>query len=279
MGTRINTNVGALWARNNVNRTMAAGMRNLIQLSTGLRINRAADSPVGIQVGQNLTARIASTEQAYRNVNEGINYSQVAEGGMSTIQDNLIRQRELAVQSANGTLSDEQRQVLDAEFQQLNEANQAIVDQTEYNGINPLQGETRQIQAGIEAGGANQVEVQTANFTPGQAGGPLQTMPLTQDIDTQAEAQTALGNIDTALQEVAEERGNIGAVQNRLEAGAENLQGGIVNMESSRSTIMDLDYARGITELTRNQIMGQAGMAGLAQANATTGLVLRLFGT
>jgi flagellin len=265
--TVINTNVKSLIAQNALkinNRAMSNAME---QLSTGSRINSAADDAAGLAVSQSMSAQIRGLNMAVRNANDGISLAQTAEGAMIEISNMMQRMRELAVQAATGTLSTSQRGYLDVEFTALEEQITATVSNTLWNGHNVLStGDiTFGIQVGADAG--QRVTVTSAGITLGSTA---------LDVTDEANASAAIGAIDTALGTVNSARASLGAVVNRLTSAADNLTNISQNISESRSRILDTDYAAATTELARTQIIQQAGMAVLAQANQQPQSVLSL---
>jgi flagellin len=263
----INTNIQSLVAQNALkvnNRAMSDAMA---QLSTGSRINSASDDAAGLAVSQNMSAQVRSLNMAVRNANDGISLAQTAEGAMIEISNMMQRMRELAVQAATGTLSASQRGYLDVEFTALEDQITATVSQTKWNGQNVLStgSITFGIQVGADAG--QRVTVTSAGITLGSTA---------LDVTTEGNASTAIGAIDTALGTVNSARASLGAVVNRLTSASDNLTNISQNISESRSRILDTDYAAATTELARTQIIQQAGMAVLAQANQQPQSVLSL---
>ena len=272
--TVINTNVKSLIAANalKVNgRAMANAMQ---QLSTGRRINSAADDAAGLAVSQDMTAQIRGLNVAVRNANDGISMAQTAEGALIEVSNMLQRMRELAVQASTGTLSSTQRGYLDDEFQALNDQIQNTVNNTQWNGISVL-GSTIMtssggidIQVGTASGqtisvvGASLTDIGSSNFSSG--------------ITTASAASGMLTTLDDALIAVNTARASLGAVVNQLTSAADNLTNVSQNLSESRSRVLDTDYAAATTELARTQIIQQAGMAVLAQANQQPQTVLAL---
>ncbi len=266
--TVINTNVKSLIAQNAIkinNRSMSDAMN---QLATGSRINSAADDAAGLAVSQSMTAQIRGLNMAVRNANDGISLAQTAEGAMVEISNMLQRMRELAVQSASGTLSDTQREYLNTEFGELNTQIISTVSNTKWNGMavltNASAGNTFTIQTGADSG-------QTIVVTSKQI-----TVAPTSDISRASAASTAIGQMDTALGLINTARASLGASINRLTSVADNLTNVSQNVSESRSRVVDTDYAAATTELARTQIIAQAGMAVLAQANQQPQAVLSL---
>ena len=265
----INTNVSALSAQNAL-RTNARSMNtSMEQLSTGSRINSAKDDAAGLAIGQNMTSQIRGLNMAVRNINDGVNMMQTAEGAMIEQSNMLQRMRELAVQASNGTVSTSQRGYLNTEFQALATQIGSISSQTTWNGTNLLNAtSTFSFQAGQASG-------QTINVVVTSMG----TASLgvsTASITTAAIAQTTIATLDTALNSINSQRATIGAGINRMTYAADNMSNIAANATASRSTIMDTDYATASTNLAKNQIIQQAATAMLAQANQQPQAVLSL---
>lgn len=263
--TVINTNVSALYSQNAMKTNARAMSTAMEQLSTGTRVNSAKDDAAGLAIGQNMTSQIRGLNMAVRNLNDGINMMQTAEGAMVEQSNMLQRMRELAVQSMNGTYSSVQRGYLDLEFQQLNSQINDISTDTTWNDQVLLDkssnGGTFTFQAGQASG--QTVSVVIGNMGTGNTGLDISGTSIT----TYALAATALDAISTALETINNQRAAIGAGINRMEYAADNLTNISSNATQSRSTIMDTDYALATTMLAKTQIIQQAATAMLAQAN------------
>jgi flagellin len=270
MSNVINTNVKSIMAQNALvtnNRSLEKAMQ---QLSTGKRINGAKDDAAGLAISETMTAQIRGLNQAVRNANDAISMVQTAEGALVEVTNMLQRMRELAVQSANGTLDDTQREYLGAEYDALIEAIDSVAENTTWNGMALLdtEADTYTMQVGADSAGTLDivfVAASTSEFTTALA-----------DIDTQATATTEIDSIDDALDEVAGWRADLGAAANQLAFIADNLSNVSMNTQASRSRIVDTDYAQATTELARTQIIQQAATAMLAQANQQPQAVLAL---
>jgi len=266
--TIINTNVKSLIAQNAIKvngRDMAKAMS---QLATGSRINSAADDAAGLAVSQSMTSQIRGLNMAVRNANDGISLAQTAEGAMVEISDMLQRMRELAVQASSGTLSDSQREYLATEFDALDTQMQNTISNTKWNGYNVLTNGSAAVNFTIQVGA-------DANQTIVIASGSISLAPAA-DISRAAAASTSIAQVDTALGQINTARATLGAVINRLNSAADNLTNISQNVSESRSRVLDTDYAAATTELARTQIIAQAGMAVLAQANQQPQTVLTL---
>jgi flagellin len=278
----INTNMMALNTQRSLNKSQGSMQTSLERLSSGLRINRAKDDAAGMAISERFTAQIRGLEQANRNANDGISMLQTAEGAMAEVSNLLQRMRELAVQSANGTVSNSDKNSLQTEFGELQSEVSRIISSTEFNNTNLL-GTTSSLamQVGFKAGADNQIAVSTVdmsgtNLSVGGlksvlAGGNL-------SIGSAGNAGSLLGMLDTAINNISAKRADFGAKQNRLEAAVRNNANVIENQSAARSRVMDADFARETANLTRTQILQQAGTAMLAQANQLPQNVLQLLG-
>jgi len=267
----INTNVKSLIAQNALtvnNRSLSKAME---QLSTGRRINTAADDAAGLAISNKMTAQIRGLNQAVRNANDAISMVQTAEGALVEVTNMLQRMRELAVQSANGTLDDDtQRDYLGAEYDALVDAIDKVSANTTWNGMALLgdDADTYTMQVGADGDSTLDITFELADAsTLGVAAG---------DIDDQTDANTMIADLDAALDDVAGWRADLGASANQLSFLADNLANVSMNTAASRSRIMDTDYAQATTELARTQIIQQAATAMLAQANQQPQAVLAL---
>jgi flagellin len=283
----INTNVSALYSQNAMKTNARAMSTAMEQLSTGTRVNSAKDDAAGLAIGQNMTSQIRGLQQAVRNVNDGINMMQTAEGAMVEQSNMLQRMRELAVQAMNGTYSNVQRGYLNSEFQALGLQIDRIAtdtkwnDQSLLNGALALAGNASSIAVGLPTG----ADEATFTFQAGKDAGQVVSvdinamtssslnLPLSayasgiMGIGTLTTASSTLTAIETALETINQQRANIGAAVNRLAYAADNLTNIASNATQSRSTIMDTDYALATTQLAKTQIIQQAATAMLAQAN------------
>ena len=277
MALSIVSNVASLNAQRNLSKTQGALQANMGRLSSGLRINTAADDAAGLAVSETMKAQIRSYAQAERNANDGISLLQTAEGGTNEMSGVLIRMRELAMQSSTGTLSDPQRALLDAEFQQLSTEIGRISTSTQFNGVALLDGSTATVdfQIGKDSGEvitATLQDLSAAGF--GASGTDLTALA----VDTAANAQASLADIDTALDDLGIARSTMGSVQSRLQVTVANLGSMRENLSAANSRIRDVDVAEESAAMTRNNILSQAGVAVLAQANQMPQLALKLLG-
>lgn len=286
----VNTNVMSLNAQRNLY-TNNAGLATSIQrLSSGLRVNSAKDDAAGLAIAERMNAQVRGMNVAIRNANDGISLAQTAEGALGKIGDSLQRMRELAVQSANATNSSSDRTNLDNEFAQLQSEISRVVGGTTFNGTSLFTGSTSfAFQVGAGTTSNDTVSVSRNQLSGGTAGTSgaltssdatdkvLATITSVSDISASASAATnAIKDIDVALDKVNSERATYGAAQNRFESVISNLQISSENVTAARSRIMDADFAKETAELTRTQILTQAGTAMLAQANQAPQSVLSL---
>ncbi len=280
MAMVINTNVMSLNAQRNVNKTNSQLATAMQRLSSGLRVNSAKDDAAGLYTINRMTADIKGLNQASRNAADGISLAQTAEAALGQIGDNLQRIRELAVQSANGTVED--RSGMQAEVDQLNAEITRIVDNVKFNGVSLLDGSTASItfQVGQDAGETISVSLSDMTTLQGyDSGGGGATDGF--DISTQAAAQAVLDStdptsIDADIDAISSARATFGAVQNRFEAVINSISSYTENLSASRSRIQDADFAAETANLTKVQILQQAGTAMLSQANAAPQNVLSL---
>lgn len=268
MAQTINTNVMSLNAQRNLNTSQSSLATSMQRLSSGLRVNSAKDDAAGLAIAERMQAQIKGMNVAIRNANDAISLSQTAEGALGKIGDALQRMRELAVQSANATPSATDRANLDAEFQALNSEVTRLATGTKFNGTSLLDNATGLVfQVGASTAATDQITLTTTDVTAAAVGG---------DITTAALATTAMTALDTAIDLVTTSRSAFGAAQNRFEGVVSNLQIAAENQSAARGRIMDSDFAVETANLTRSQILQQAGTAMLAQANAAPQSVLRL---
>lgn len=274
MAIVINTNVASLNAQRNLTASQSSLNKSMQRLSSGLRINSAKDDAAGLAITDRMTAQIRGLNQAVRNANDGISFSQTAEGALSETTNLLQRMREIAVQSANDTNTADDRASLDAEFQQLISEIDRISDNTQFNNQNVLDG-TFETSGAVFHIGAN--SGQTITVTIADAGASALGVNAAA-VTSQSGANAAIDSIDTAIGSVDTIRGDLGAVQSRLESTIANLSNVSENLSASRSRILDADIAMETSAMTKSNILQQAGVAVLAQANQTPQLALSLLG-
>jgi len=273
----INTNVSALNAQAALAKNSRAMSTAMEQLSTGSRVNSAKDDAAGMAIGNSMTSQIRGLKQAVRNLNDGVNLLQTAEGALNETTNMLQRMRELAVQSASGTYSTTQRSFLATEFLALGSQIESIASQTTWNGYTVLTGTAGDTSNGSFAFQAGQTSGQTITVAISQMGlTGLSMTALAVGVSTAASASAAIASIDSAINTVNSQRATIGAAINRMTYAVDNVTNISSNISASRSTIMDTDYAAASTALSKNQIIQQAATAMLAQANQQPQSVLSL---
>jgi flagellin len=279
MSLLINTNIASLNAQRNLGTSQSSLATSMQRLSSGLRVNSAKDDAAGLAIAERMNAQIRGMNVAIRNANDGISLSQTAEGALGKIGDNLQRMRELAVQSANDTNGTSDRTALDNEYKQLAAENARIIANTKFNGQALLTGAggssgTFTFQIGANSAADNQIDIVTTDIATAM-GTNTQGGAATLGA-TAALARTAMDDIDTALTEVNGARSTLGASQSRFEAVISNLQVAAENQTAARSRIVDADFAAETANLSRSQILQQAGTAMVAQANQLPQQVLTL---
>ena len=270
MGLRINQNIGAINAYRNLSATENAFGKSLEKLSSGFRINRAADDAAGLVISESLRSQIGGLKVATRNAQDGVSFVQTAEGALTEVHAMLQRMRDLAVQAANGSNSDAARTAAQAEVNQLGSAIADIATKTDFNGIKVLDGSAADVTFQVGANATDQLVVTLQDMTAATLGVDNGSLDLV------ADATGALGIIDAAITSVSSFRGELGASQNRLEHTIANLGVTVENLTASESRIRDTDMAQEMVAFTRAQILSQAGTAMLAQANASSQNVLQL---
>ena len=277
MGLRIMTNVSALNAQKNLYMTGINLNKSMARLSSGQRINQAADDAAGLAISENLKAQIRGLRQANRNANDGISLVQIAEGSLNEVSNMLIRLRELGIQAASDTIGDTERKFLDVEYQQLKSEIQRVTESTQYNGYDLLNGTGSIID--IQVGVNYDPFKDRISFIAGAANSTLEALGMVAEtVGTKEGAQTTLSVLDDAMTSVNAIRANFGAMQNRLQSTSSNLLIYDENMSAANSRIRDADIAAESTEMVRNNILMQAGTAILGQANQVNQLALKLLG-
>lgn len=266
MALTVNTNITAMSATNKLNRSNAGLSKTLGRISSGMRINSAADDAAGLGVAENLSAVSRSINVAKRNTNDGISVVQTAESASNEVGNIMKRMRELAVQSASETLDDGERAYIQDEFVQLSEEVDRIANVTEFNGVNLTDGTntTIGVQVGVGNTADDQIDITLGDLTAATLGVDTGTV----DLSTSTGASTAIGAIDTALDTLNGYRSDLGAVQNRLESSLSNLDNYGTAIASAESQIRDADFAQEASEMAKFQVMQQAGVAALAQAKS-----------
>ncbi len=285
MPQTINTNIIALNAQRNLSTSQSAVASSMQRLSSGLRVNSAKDDAAGMAIAERMTAQVRGMSVAARNANDGISLAQTAEGALGKVSDSLQRMRELAVQSANATNSDSDKDSLDKEFGELSKEIQRVLGGTTFNGLTVLGANAgaQLFQVGANTTSNDTISITTTNLTANAditaVAGTDNTGAGRAVIDNTASAaaiRSVIGDIDTALDTVNGERATLGASQSRFDAVISNLQISIENQSASRSRILDTDFAAETSNLSRAQILQQAGNAMVAQANQLPDQVLQL---
>jgi flagellin len=264
----INTNLASLNAQRNLMTSQSSLDTSIQRLSSGLRVNSAKDDAAGLSIATKMDSQIRGMSQATRNANDGISMAQTADGGLATAIDALQRMRELAVQGANGTVGTADAANLDKEFQALSSEVTRVATDTKFNGkaiLSTAGTAATDIQVGADVG--QKITIAATD---------LQGAAVTGDVTTQANANTAIDAIDTAMATINTMRADLGASQNRLGYAVSNLQSSVENQSAAKSRIMDTDFASETAKLTRGQILQQAGTAMLAQANSAPNGVMAL---
>jgi flagellin len=277
MSLRINTNVQALSSQRHLNNNSAMQNAALDKLSSGSRINKAGDDAAGLAISEKLKANIRSMKQATRNANDGVSLVQVAEGAMNEISNILIRMRELSIQAASDTIADTERGYVNNEIQQLKSEVDRIANSTEFNGTKLLNNTAPplDIQVGINNDSVND----RFTFDTNDKAATLSSLGIGEVSTARKEdAQNNLEKIDSAMNKLNSNRASLGALQNRLSSTINNLGIYRENLEAANSRIRDTDMAEEASELTKANILTQAGVSVLGQANQNPQLALKLIG-
>ena len=285
MPQTINTNLNSLNAQRSLNSSQMSLATSMQRLSSGLRVNSAKDDAAGLAIAERMNAQVRGMNAAVRNANDGISLAQTAEGSLGKVADALQRMRELSVQSANATNSNSDKDSLDKEFGELAKEIQRILNATTFNGkhVLGLEAGPMQFQVGANTTANDTIDVTTVDMTtdPGitVVAGTDNTGSGRAVIDASAPLatiHTVMDNIDAALNNVNAQRATLGASQSRFDSVISNLQVSVENQTAARSRIMDADFAAETANLSRTQILQQAGTAMVAQANQMPQQVLKL---
>jgi len=277
MGLRINTNIQALAAQRSLGVNRQAQEQSLERLSSGNRINRAGDDAAGLAISDQIRANTRSLAQAGRNANDGISLVQVAEGGTNEISNMLVRMRELSIQASSDTIGNLERGFIDKEIQALKQETDRIANNTEFNGTKLLNGSAEKLE--IQVGLKNDPNEDRLIFDAQQQNVSTKALGIEEmSTITKEDAQMNLEKVDRALTNLNSNRSSLGAVQNRLQSTINNINIYKENLESARSRIRDTDMATETSELTKNNILAQAGISVLAQANQNPQMALKLLG-
>ena len=277
MGLRVNTNVQSLAAQRNLGSTNKAQQGSLEKLASGTRIVRAADDAAGMAISEKMRASIRSIRQDTRNANDGISMIQTAEGGMNEIGNILVRFRELSIQAASDTIGDAERGFIDKEVSQLKGEIDRISQSTEFNGRKLLSGEGDKLE--VQIGQGNKADTDRFEFDLSATNASADRLGVSGlSVKDKESAQSNLDTIDGAIQTLSSSRANLGAMQNRLQSVVNNLGVYDENLSAARSRISDIDMASETAELSKNNILSQAGVSVLSQANQNPMLALKLMG-
>lgn len=274
--TVVNTNIMSLNAQRSLAKTGSQLATAMERLASGLRVNSAKDDAAGLAIAARMSSQIGGMTVARRNANDGISLAQTAEGAMDSIGDMLQRMRDLAVQSKNGSNSSGDRANLDTEFKQLQAELKRVINVTLFNGKKILAGSVASVkfQVGANVTTNDIISVNISNMSA--ASGVKSTVAGATTVSTASRASFAIGAIDAAITKVTTMRAKLGAAQNRFMSTIGNLSNAIENQSAARSRIMDTDFATETANLSRAQILQQAGTAMLSQANQAPQAVLSL---
>ncbi|OAI19369.1 flagellin [Methylomonas koyamae] len=281
MSMVINTNVASLTSQRLLSNTTSSLKTSMERLSSGLRVNSAKDDAAGLAISDGMTSQIRGMTVAIRNANDGISMAQTAESAMGSITETMQRMRDLAVQASNfGAVSSSDREKLQTEFKQLGDEIGRIIKNTEFNGKKVLNGSLQNVNFQVGAGTSanNQISINVSDLATASG---IQSLFSTGAVSigsgaASADTRNAIDAIDNAIKKIDNFRSTLGAIQNRFTTTIGNLQSSIENQSAARSRIMDADFASETSNLSRTQILQQAGTAMLAQANQSSQTVLSL---
>jgi flagellin len=280
MALTVRTNIASLSAINQLNKSQGSLTQSLERISSGLRVNRAADDAAGLSVASRMNSDNTSLQQAMRNTNDGISMIQTAEGGLNELNNILVRMRELSVQASNETYNTVDRSMITTEMTQLKNEYQRIVTTANFNRTNLLNSADTafNIQVGIQNTSNDRIVINLSSLAAAASNVGLKTLFQTSiaSAGNLGQAQTNITNIDTALNGISTRRSRLGAMQNRLENALSEASNYSQNLSASQSQILDVDYASESANMTRYQIQQQAGVAALAQAKAIPQSVISL---
>ena len=277
MGLRVNTNTQSLAAQRNLSLNSASQKSSLEKLASGSRITKAADDAAGLAIAEKMRGNIRSLRQDMRNANDGISMIQTAEGAMNEVGNILVRFRELSIQAASDTIGDTERGFINKEVTQLRGEVDRIAQSTEYNGRKLLNGEGGKLE--IQVGLNNNPEQDRFQFDTEKTQITAEKLGVGSiSVATKEEAQNNLSMVDGAITQLSGNRAEMGALQNRLQSSINNMQVYDENLSGARSRIYDVDMASETAELTKNNILTQAGVSVLSQANQNSMSALKLLG-
>ncbi len=275
MGLRIATNVASQSVQKNMKEVSGVGNAELERLSSGKRITKAADDAAGLAIATNLEAQTRGLRQATRNANDGISLIQTAEGGLNETSNILVRLRELTIQAASDTVGDTERGFLDKEYQQLMTEVDRISASTTFNGTQLLNGEGKgqiDFQVGAFAGEQNQIMFDSSSTNASSSEIGIEGS----NIANKDDALSSISTIDGAIEKVSGQRSNLGSIQSRLQSTVKNLEVQTINQDSARSVIQDVDVASSSAALASNNVIKNAALSTLSQANQIPMSALRL---
>jgi flagellin len=276
MGLRIGTNIASMAAQRNLTKNNVEQQKVFNRLSSGNRITSAGDDAAGLSISENLKAQVRSLKQAERNANDGISFVQVAEGGLSEVGNILTRLRELSIQASSDTIGDRERGFIDKEYQSLKQEVDRISNVTNFNGTPLLNGQSSKGNLEIQVGARNN-DADRINFTVSDYDVRTDKLGISgissASIDS---ARDSIDKIDEAIGKVSGARAGLGAMQNKLQSTTNTLSIATENLSTARSRIADADIAEEATALAQKQILQQAGVSVLAQANSAPTLALKL---
>jgi flagellin len=277
MGLRIATNIASQSVQKNLKEVSSKGDAQLEKLSSGKRITKASDDAAGLAIATNLEAQTKGLRQASRNANDGISLVQTAEGGLNETSNILVRLRELTIQAASDTVGETERGFLDKEYQQLTKEIDRISESTTFNGAQLLNGKGKgsmDFQVGAFAGEQNKI-----TFDSGESDASSANIGVAgSNIANKDDALSSISSIDEAITKVSGQRANLGSIQSRLQSTVKNLEVQTINQDSARSVIQDVDVAEASAALASNQVVKNAAVSTLAQANQIPNSALRLIG-
>lgn len=275
MGLRIATNIASQNVQKNLKEVSNAGNTQLEKLSSGKRITKASDDAAGLAIATNLEAQTKGLRQASRNANDGVSLVQTAEGGLNETSNILTRLRELTIQAASDTVGETERGFLDKEYQQLSKEIDRISESTVFNGTQLLNGKGKgsmDFQVGAFAGEQNRI-----TFDSGESDASSANIGIAgSGITSKDDALSSISSIDQAIEKVSGQRANLGSIQSRLQSTIKNLEVQTINQDSARSVIQDVDVAEASASLASNQVVKNAAVSTLAQANQIPNSALRL---
>lgn len=275
MGLRVNTNTAALNSQFHLRNTGASIEKVMQRMASGSRINGPSDDAAGLAISEKMRADLRGLQQVDRNAQDGISLTQIAEGSLSQISNMLIRLRELGVQAASDTINDDNRKLVNLEYQEIKNEIERIANATEFNGTRLLNGSGASMDFQINT--RNVPTVDRITFDPAQADVGITTLGLADsEVLDKYGAQESLDMIDQAMAHVSELRASLGSIQSRLQTTTENIKNNIESLSAAKSRVKDADLAEESSELAKKNLMLQAGTSVLAQANQQPGQALAL---